>query len=446
MKILLSTHQFFPRSFGGVETYTLRLAQTLQRLGHTVLILTGEPITRSDLTVTIKTEIYEGVPVTRLEYDFLRRPVTLRAAYHDPLVTDCIKEVLREWRPDVVHSTSLSFLMGGTIEAASVCAIPLVYTATDFVLMCRRGTYIKRDNTTCSIKEELRACAKCMGPHTFLEQGLAWGYSLLPEQVAPSALSLAEKALGKRADFVQAEASIQDRLAYLPYWRSKINHIMAPSSYMRDMMVLNDIPADKITVSPYGVEEPEGVLDKEPASVLRFGFIGRVITIKGVHVLLEAFATLPEWARQRAQLTIYGDINVPSDRYIQALKQKAAGQPQVNFAGRIDNASISQIYRHIDCLVVPSLWPENCPVTILEAQAHHTPVITSNVGSITDLIRHEDNGLIFANQDVAALAHQLIRCIAEPELVSKLASRSWVIRSIQEDAQNLVLLYQQLVS
>jgi glycosyltransferase involved in cell wall biosynthesis len=285
-----------------------------------------------------------------------------------------------------------------------------------------------------------------MGPHTPLEHGLARGYQLLPAPIAPPALALAEKVLGKRADFVRAEASIQYRLSYLPYWRSKINHIIAPSSYMRDMMVLNNISADKITVSPYGVEIPEGSVDKEPASIVRFGFIGRVIVIKGVHVLLEAFAALPEWARQRAQLTIYGDISDLSDHYIHALKQKAASLPQINFAGRVDNADISQIYRHIDCLVVPSLWPENCPVTILEAQAHHTPVITSKIGSITDLIRHEDNGLIFANQDVGDLAQQLIRCITEPELVPELASRSRIIRSIQEDAQNLVLLYQKLAS
>jgi glycosyltransferase involved in cell wall biosynthesis len=443
MKILLSTHQFFPRSFGGVETYTLRLAQTLQRLGHIVHILTGEPVAKPDLSVTTKTEVYEGVPVTRLGYDFLRRPAGLRAAYHDPLMTNCIKAFLHEWQPDVVHSTSLSLLMGGTVEAAVTCAVPLVYTATDFVLVCRRGTYIKQDHTTCSIKEELMACTRCMGPYTSSENWLAWGYQLLPDNIAPSVLSLAERVIGKRADFIHAESSIQHRLSYLPYWRSKISHIIAPSSYMREMLVLNHIPADKITVSPYGVEAPTPVLKKEPASVLRFGFIGRITFIKGVHLLVEAFANLPELAQRRVQLTIYGDS--ASDSYGQILKQKVAGLPHVNFAGRIDNANLAQIYQRLDCLIVPSLWPENCPVTILEAQAYGTPVITSDVGSIRDLIRHEENGLIFANQEVDDLIRQITRCIAEPELISRLASQSRIIRSMEEDAIRLVALYQQLI-
>jgi glycosyltransferase involved in cell wall biosynthesis len=212
------------------------------------------------------------------------------------------------------------------------------------------------------------------------------------------------------------------------------------------MLVLNGLPADRITVSPYGVELPAIVPKKEPASVLRFGFIGRLTFIKGVHLLIEAFANLPKPAQQKVQLTIYGDVDSASSNYGQALKQKAAELPHVKFAGRIDNASLSQVYQRLDCLIVPSLWPENCPVTILEAQAHGTPVITSNVGSITDLIRHDENGLIFANQETHDLIGQITRCIAEPELIPRLAGQSQIIRSIEEDALSLVALYQQLVA
>lgn len=404
-------------------------------------ILTGEPVTKPDLSVTAKTEAYQDTPVTRLAYDFLRRSAIIRAAYSDPLVTAHIQQVMRQLQPDVVHATSLSLLMGGTIEAATNLKLPLVYTATDFVLTCRRGTYVKADNTVCAIKEEPAACTVCMGPQTALERGLERTYWLLPERLGQPALALAESAIGKRADFVHAAASIQHRFAYVPHWRPKISHIIAPSSYMREMLVLNDFPADRITVSPYGVEPVDTNFKKEPAPILRFGFIGRITHIKGVHLLLEAFAALPKEARQQARLTIYGSADVRSARYMTTIEQQVADFPQIRLAGQIDNADISQVYRQIDLLVVPSLWPENSPITILEAQAHGVPVIASNVGGIGDLVHPEVNGLIFANQSVEELTQQLARCLAEPTLVSHLAHHSRLIRSIDQDAGDLLELY-----
>jgi hypothetical protein len=72
----------------------------------------------------------------------------------------------------VVHAVSLSLLMAGAIEAAANCQKPLVYTVTDSVLTCRRGTYVKRDNTLCAAKEAAALCTACMGPHTPLEKWL----------------------------------------------------------------------------------------------------------------------------------------------------------------------------------------------------------------------------------------------------------------------------------
>ena len=443
MRIVLSPHRFLPRFIGGVEIYTLRLAHAFQQMGHDVHILTGEPTPRKNMAVEVQEDVYEGIPVTRLTYDYLRRSVANRASYSDSLVTAQIKAILRKIEPDVIHATSFSLLMAGTIEAASYLDLPLVYTATDFVLTCRRGTYLRRDNQICSEKEEVALCTACMGPQTQLEVWLDRIWRLSPESLARQLLPSVESIIGKKADFVHAASSIAYRLDHLSGWPQKIERIIAPSTYMRDMLVLNGFPKEKIQFSPYGVVMPETNFKKIPSSKLRFGFIGRVTSIKGVHLLLEAFELLPN--QEKAQLTIWGSAETKSEKYMHLLEQQATHLPNVQFAGSIDNAQISQFYRQLDILVIPSTWPENSPITILEAQAHGIPVIASDVEGIADLVQHEVNGLIFASQDVDDLAYQMARCLTSPELVTRLAHQSRLVKTIQEDARNTISLYKEIV-
>ncbi|MCB0197738.1 MAG: glycosyltransferase [Anaerolineae bacterium] len=365
-----------------------------------------------------------------------------RATYHDPAVTNQIKAVLHEVQPDVVHATSLSLLMGGTIEAAKSLTLPFIYTATDFVLTCRRGTYIKYDGSICAEKETVDLCTECMKPHTKLEIRLDQAYRLLPKGVSTLALPYLENLIGKRADFVHAEDSIKHRFRYLPTWREQIDHIIAPSSYTRDMFLLNNFPLERITVSPYGITPPPSHFKKSPSSKIRFAYIGRITPIKGVHLLIEAFNRLN--LQGQAELTLYGKADVNAELYTQKLKQKAENMDDIYFAGFVDNTKISELYQNIDVLVVPSLWPENSPITILEAQAHGIPVIASDVGGIIDLIDHEVNGLLFTNQNVDELTRQIERCVTTPEFISKLAARSKLVKSIDADAAELMRLYKKL--
>jgi len=197
-------------------------------------------------------------------------------------------------------------------------------------------------------------------------------------------------------------------------------------------------------VSPYGIELPGGNFSKIISSKTRFGFIGRITFVKGVHLLLEAFASLS--AQEEAHLTIYGETDEKSKKYGQALKDDFGHFSNIDFAGRVDNASISQVYRQLDILVVPSIWPENSPITILEAQAHGVPVTASDVPGIADLVQHEVNGLVFTNQNAQDLARQMVRCLNEPGLIASLAQNSTAVKSMPDNAQEMVAIYRSVLS
>ena len=65
----------------------------------------------------------------------------------------------------------------------------------------------------------------------------------------------------------------------------------------------------------------------------------------------------------------------------------------------------------MDVLVLPSVLPEGMPMVLLEAMSAGVPVVGSRVDGITDVIRHEQNGLLAEPANAASLAEQLRRIL-----------------------------------
>ena len=71
-------------------------------------------------------------------------------------------------------------------------------------------------------------------------------------------------------------------------------------------------------------------------------------------------------------------------------------------------------------LIVPSIWPENSPVTIMEALASGTPVLASNVGGIPELVQEGINGYLHQYNEPATLTQNLRKFIWHPEMIGKM--------------------------
>ena len=95
----------------------------------------------------------------------------------------------------------------------------------------------------------------------------------------------------------------------------------------------------------------------------------------------------------------------------------------------------------IDVLVVPSLWWENAPLTIHEAFLSKTPVVTSDIGGMKELVQHGVNGLHFKAGDAADLASVLRGLALDREALRKLEPDPAVVRDIREDAVSMLARY-----
>ena len=151
-------------------------------------------------------------------------------------------------------------------------------------------------------------------------------------------------------------------------------------------------------------------------------FVGRLVARKGVPVLLEAWtrASLPN-----ARLVIVGDG--PERAVLEARATELGIEPSVDFRGRVTDAELAAAYSTADLFVLPAVLDahgdtEGLGVVLLEAMASHIPVLASAAGGITDVVVHDESGMLVPPGDVPALAAALQQLQRDPELRARLAA------------------------
>ncbi len=150
---------------------------------------------------------------------------------------------------------------------------------------------------------------------------------------------------------------------------------------------------------------------------LRLLFLANVTPLKGLHVLLEALAGLPNGS---CALDVAGSLTVDSD-YARRMQQQAAALPApARFHGVLDGEALAALLKASDVLVIPSYW-EGFGIAYLEGMAFGLPAIGTTAGAIPQLIRDGVNGYIIAPGHSAALRVILGRLAADRQLRERLS-------------------------
>lgn len=166
-------------------------------------------------------------------------------------------------------------------------------------------------------------------------------------------------------------------------------------------------------------------------------YVGRLDTVKGVSYLLEAVAELEDAGYH---LTIVGDGSRRED--YEELTTVLGIADRVSFEGY--QSDVHEYYVNSDVFVLPSL-SEGLPTVLIEAQASGLPVVSTDVGGASEIVR---GGRIVPSADPAAL-----RSAIEEVANSDLAQRGQVARehvvqnySLDRMAQSYAQLYRQLAA
>jgi glycosyltransferase involved in cell wall biosynthesis len=164
-------------------------------------------------------------------------------------------------------------------------------------------------------------------------------------------------------------------------------------------------------------------------------------TTCGANSLFEAVRRLPDAA---LEVKVYGDTQ-PFPDYARRLRRMVGQDPRLSLAGVYGGMEVSQVLQGLDVVVVPSVWYENSSNTVLEAFAHRTPVIASDLGGMAELVHHGENGLLFTPGDASSLALQLRRLLDEPYLLPALRAGIGPVRGVAEEMSELEEIYQAVV-
>ncbi|MDP8222095.1 MAG: glycosyltransferase, partial [Candidatus Lernaella stagnicola] len=406
MKIQFVITGYLPDLFGGAEVYTQNLAQELIARGHDVSVAALDMKQRSGADAV---DTYQGVKVHRLSHTFDFRPPPFYALQFYSSLHNLAREFLAKEKPDVIHVTNAWFMMPFAFAALEL-GIPVVGTHVDFIWTCREGHLLRKTDN-----------ASCQGPPAAVCTECYW-------------------------DLTDEQWRMVERLRRKMYSllaRGYAFHHCPCPLLGRQIESLGASPKS-VEVFPYGV--PDGLVQerrpKTASDVLRLAFVGRWNRIKGIDVLLDAMEqldpTLP------VELHLYGEQEVwNEDIYGQEIAAQAERLPNVVVRGRFSPEQVGTVHAEIDAMVVPSIWPENSPVSILEALTLGTPVICADGEGMTNLITHGQNGLVFQSRNVADLTAKIIELATSPELRERVTAGAHNLRTISQDAERFEAVYRE---
>jgi glycosyltransferase involved in cell wall biosynthesis len=442
MRIALVVHTFFPNWRAGTEVYARSLARKAVERGHEVFLVCYEPPEADDVFDGIRSwdTMFEGLPVHRISFCKRYRFFHLKE-YFNREIEDHISNYFANLLPDVVHVVHAMHLSTASIWAAKKLSLPVISTATDFWYVCPTFQLVKWDDSLCRGPHPL-TCLACItaGPSGAWIRRIA-ARTWLARVLSPVLLLFG--GLFVRPDWLANLVWLSERPGWMKKTLSRVDVLLTPTANTTHFLTINGIKPSEMRTSGFGLEAHATLVPpgRHEDSLLRVGYIGTFRHTKGLHVLLKAMRYLPA---DKLRLEVYGSPG-HFPEYDSVVENLAKGLDNVSFHGTFPNEQLPQVFAGLDVLAMPALWYENSPLVVLSSFSLKTPVVASNVGSLADLVKHGENGLLFEMGNAQDLASQLRRLIEDPSLLSRLQAGIAEVRTIDQNAEELLDIYSRLV-
>jgi glycogen synthase len=388
MRILLLA-QFFPPDIGGEERHVFNLANILAERGHQVAVATQRMADVPD-----QETLSSGVRVHRFDTLAMRLPgvYSTSRTHHpplpDPLGVRELARIIRQERPQVVHAHNWIVNSAVALRRSSPAGprFGLVLTLHDFSHVCATKSFM-RMGSVCEGPTVAR-CLPCASAH--------YGPVVGPLTVAATALMR-------------------------PWKNRAIDHLVCVSNAVADgshvprdpnVSVIPNFVLDEVVLGrAWGAEESwtKDILPGLPEEKFLL-FVGELSGAKGLPTLLRAYESL---GRKRPPLLLIGGRRTPdTPAHLPDDAKMCVDWPHDH---------VIAAFRRCLFAVLPSICPDACPTTVLEAMASGRPVITTTTGGIIDMIVDGENGLLVPPGDEYRLAEAMGRLLNDADLRARLA-------------------------
>ena len=388
-RILVANKFYYPR--GGDCIYTMGLVDLLQSQGHDVAVFAMQH------PENYQTEWNAYFPS---EINFSLGLGLGKAALR-PFGTGEVKRkfnaLLDEFHPDIVHLNNIHTQLSPVIaELAHQRGIKVIWTLHDYKLLCPRYDCLRNGKTVCE---------DCFVDKTNVLKNRCMKNSLFASYIA----------------YKEAMCWTRERL------EACTDAFICPSRFLASKMekggfeklklhtVCNFIDVDKCRRDSY---------DKGNW----YCYVGRLSYEKGLKTLINVAGQLPY------KLIVIGDGPLKAE--LENLKY-----PNVEFVGFKQWKDIKVLVGQARFCVIPSECYENNPFSVIEAQCLGTPVLGARIGGIPDLIKDEQDGLLFESKNPDDLKNKIEEMFNRSFNYKILAEKSQVKYSSEQYYSKLMDLY-----
>jgi len=292
-----------------------------------------------------------------------------------------LEEVVRQCKPDVAFIHNVYPLISpAAYHKLHVLRVPTVQVLHNFRPFCPNGFYYTQG----------QICEACKGGN-YLN---AVSKRCYKDSYTLSALYAATLGLNRLGGMVD-----------------KISGFICLTEFFRIKMREAGVPESKLFVRPNFVDAPPQTTDQKGSNDYVL-YMGRLSPEKGCWTLIGAFEQLPQ-----AKLKIVG--TGPMEQELRDYVGKK-GLRNIELLGFKSGAEKLEILRNALCLVLPSEWYENFPVTVLEAFMASKPVIASRMGGLPYIVEEGKSGLLFEAGKAEELVQKIQRLVDHPDEAARL--------------------------
>lgn len=402
MKVLMVNKFHYLK--GGSEKYYFELAELLKENGHEVAFFSMKD------EKNIKTDCKEYF-VEPIDLNTGSKLKALDVIYSKENKKK-MEEALEEFKPDIVHLNNFQRqLSASTIDPIKKRNIPIVFTAHDVQAIC--PAIIMMDN-------DKNICEKCMK-----------GKYLNCIKKKCNKGSTLKSIVGALEGYYYRAKNI---------YTNKIDFIITPSEFYRGKMIEDGIPENKIKALHNFVELKD--YDLETSDEGYALYFGRLSKEKGILNLINAFTKLKE-----GKLYIAGEG--PEKETIENIIKENKLEDRVKLLGFLNSDQMKETIRKCKFVVVPSIWYENCPYSVMETLAIGKPVIGADIGGIPELVINNRSGLTYKYDSVEELSNKMKKLFKNEELVKEFGTnaKKQANELYRKDVyyKNIMSIYEKLV-
>lgn len=356
-KVLMVNKFLYPR--GGAETYFLKVGEYLQQQGIQV-----EYFGMYDEKNTVGNNAGQYTANMDFHTAGLQRLIYPFKIIYSFEAAAKIRKVIRDFKPDIIHLNNINFqLTPSIIEAACKEKVPVVQTVHDYQMLCPNHLFFDNNGDICE---------KCL-------HGSPWNCakgSCIHGSKIKSIMGSLEALL------------YRGRRTY-----EKVEGYICPSHFLESKLNEVELYRGKTTTIHNFIEME--ALSEEITKEDYVLFFGRLSQEKGLAMFLEACKTMPH-----IPFVIAGSG---------PMEECCRGIDNVRYVGFKTGQELKQLIARAKFSVYPSIWYENCPLSVLESISLGTPVVASSLGGIPELISDGETGLLIKNLSTKALSEAIMK-------------------------------------